>query len=138
MKSDKRQTLVLIGISLIIIAGVLIFVAVSQPKIYEQDESTLISNQSSQSNTSVYIETQSAQTTTVNDSSVSEYVSYPVNINTATVQELCTINGIGEKRAEAIVQYRQQIGSYTSVEQIKNIQGIGDSIYAQVSPYLTV
>ncbi len=138
MKSDKRQTLVLIGISLIVIAGVLIFVAVSQPKIYEQDESTLLSNQTSQTDTSVYIETQYAQTTNVNSSSASEYVNYPVNINTATVQELCTINGIGEKRAEAIVQYRQQIGGYTSVEQIKNIQGIGDSIYAQVSPYLTV
>lgn len=138
MKSDKRQTLVLIGISLIVIAGVLIFVAVSQPKIYEQDESTLLSNQTSQTDTSIYIETQYAQTTNVNSSSASEYVNYPVNINTATVQELCTINGIGEKRAEAIVQYRQQIGGYTSVEQIKNIQGIGDSIYAQVSPYLTV
>lgn len=138
MKSDKRQTLVLIGISLIVIAGVLIFVAVSQPKIYEQDESTLLSNQTSRTDTSIYIETQYAQTTNVNSSSASEYVNYPVNINTATVQELCTINGIGEKRAEAIVQYRQQIGGYTSVEQIKNIQGIGDSIYAQVSPYLTV
>lgn len=138
MKSDKRQTLVLVGISLIAIAGVLMFVAVSQPKIYVQDESTSITNQTLQSDESIYSNTQSVQTTNVNTSSVTEYISYPININTATVQELCTIDGIGEKRAEAIIQYRQQIGGYTSVEQIKNIQGIGDAIYAKVSPYLTV
>ncbi|MGN0529146.1 MAG: ComEA family DNA-binding protein [Eubacterium sp.] len=138
MKSDKRQTLALVGISLIVIAGVLMFVAMSQPKIYVQDESTAIANQMSQSDVSVYSNTQSVQTANVNTSSVTEYISYPININTATVQELCTIDGIGEKRAEAIIQYRQQIGGYTSVEQIKNIQGIGDAIYAKVSPYLTV
>jgi competence protein ComEA len=49
-----------------------------------------------------------------------------------------TIDGLGEKRAGLIVAYRQQIGSYTDVSQIKNIKGIGDSIYEKVAPYLTV
>ena len=138
MKSDKRQTLVLIGLSLIVIAGILMYVALSQPKVYVQDEITEITTQATQSESSVYYNTQYVQTTIVNTSSATEFVNYPININTATVQELCTVDGIGEKRAEAIVQYRQQIGGYTSVEQIKNIQGIGDAIYAKVSPYLTV
>lgn len=138
MKSDKRQTLVLIGLSLIVIAGILMYVALSQPKVYVQDEITEITAQATQSEASVYYNTQNVQTTIVNTTSAAEFVNYPININTATVQELCTVDGIGEKRAEAIVQYRQQIGGYTSVEQIKNIQGIGDAIYAKVSPYLTV
>ena len=138
MKSDKRQTLVLIGLLLIVIAGILMYVALSQPKVYVQDEITEITAQATQSEASVYYNTQNVQTTIVNTTSAAEFVNYPININTATVQELCTVDGIGEKRAEAIVQYRQQIGGYTSVEQIKNIQGIGDAIYAKVSPYLTV
>ncbi len=48
------------------------------------------------------------------------------------------IDGIGETRANAILAYREHIGGYTSVEQIKNISGISDGIYNSIAPYLTV
>ena len=72
------------------------------------------------------------QTTTVKE------FTYPINLNTATQEELLSINGIGEKRAAQILAYRDELGGYTSVEQIKNISGIGDAVYAQIAPYLTV
>lgn len=65
-------------------------------------------------------------------------VSYPLNLNTCTAEELMTISGIGEVKASDIIQYREYLGGYTSVEQIKNIKGIGDKIYEKISPYLTV
>ena len=64
--------------------------------------------------------------------------SFPVNLNTCTAQELTAIDGIGDTRASAIIQYREYLGGYTSVEQIKEIKGIGDALYEKISPYLTV
>ena len=65
-------------------------------------------------------------------------VQYPLNLNTCTAAELMTINGIGEARASAIIAYRDYLGGYTDVEQLKNISGIGDGIFAKIEPYVTV
>ncbi len=52
-----------------------------------------------------------------------------VNINTADKEVLMTsIKGVGEKRAEAIIAYREQNGSFTSVEELAEVRGIGASI----------
>ncbi len=55
-----------------------------------------------------------------------------VNLNTATVETLCSLNGIGEAKAEAILAYREEIGSFRSIEQIKEVSGIGDSLFHQI------
>ena len=65
-------------------------------------------------------------------------VQYPLNLNTCTADELMTISGIGEARANAIIAYREYLGGYTDVEQLKNISGIGDGIFAKIEPYVTV
>ena len=50
-----------------------------------------------------------------------------VNINTASVEELAeTLSGIGLKRAKQIVKYRERFGPFTSVEQLGNVNGIGE------------
>ena len=48
------------------------------------------------------------------------------------------IDGIGEVRAAAIIAYRNELGGYTSVEQLKNIKGIGEATFAKIAPYVTV
>ena len=63
---------------------------------------------------------------------------YPLNLNTCTVDELITIDGIGEAKASAIIEYREYIGGYSSVDEIKNIKGIGDVLFEKLSPYLCV
>ena len=55
-----------------------------------------------------------------------------VNLNTASVKDLCSLQGIGEAKAEAIIAYREEIGAYTSIEQIKNVTGIGDNLFKQI------
>ena len=51
-----------------------------------------------------------------------------VNINTASIEELKTLQGIGEVRAEAIIKYREAHGPFKSLEDLKNVTGIGDKI----------
>ncbi|MFP4446072.1 MAG: ComEA family DNA-binding protein [Desulfosudaceae bacterium] len=49
-----------------------------------------------------------------------------ININTATAEELTALNGIGQVYAARIVAYRQTHGKFTSLDELKNIKGIGD------------
>jgi len=55
-----------------------------------------------------------------------------VNINTATVEELSTLPGIGLTKAEAIITYREKNGKFKSVNDLKEVKGIGDKIVEKV------
>lgn len=61
-----------------------------------------------------------------------------VNINTASQSELETLSGIGEVKAKAIIEYRQSNGNFNSIEEIKNVSGIGDALFAKIKDYITV
>lgn len=60
-----------------------------------------------------------------------------ININTATVEELKTLNGIGDVIAARIVEYANTIG-FNSIEEIKNVKGIGDKKYENIKDKITV
>ena len=61
-----------------------------------------------------------------------------VNLNTASLQELTSLSGIGETKAEAILSYREEKGSFSSIEDIKNVTGIGDGIFEKIKDSITV
>lgn len=61
-----------------------------------------------------------------------------VNINTATKEELMTLPGIGESRAEAIIAYREENGSFRSIEDIMKIEGIKEKMYAKLQDKIAV
>ncbi|NOQ64162.1 MAG: helix-hairpin-helix domain-containing protein [Methyloprofundus sp.] len=56
----------------------------------------------------------------------------PVNVNTASAQEIASsLNGIGLKKAEAIVEYRKKNGKFTTAAGLSNVKGIGDKTIAK-------
>ena len=61
-----------------------------------------------------------------------------VNINKATVTELETLPGIGASLAGRIVEYRSQNGKFASVEDIKNVSGIGESKFNSIRDFISV
>ena len=114
---------------------VVLYIGLSQPKIVVKNNDNTSSASQNVDEDITYFQNNSEN----NNAFVSEkQFAYPVNLNTATVEDLMKIEGIGENRAWQIVSYRNEIGRYTSVAQIKNISGIGDGVYEQISPYLTV
>ena len=61
-----------------------------------------------------------------------------VNLNTATVSELEALPGVGAKTAARIVDYRQKKGPFKKIEEIMNVQGIGEKSFLKLKPQLTV
>lgn len=71
----------------------------------------------------------------LNESSASDGL---VNINTADIVTLQTLPGIGASRAGEIISYREQNGNFLSIEDIKNVSGIGDGIYSKIEAHIKV
>lgn len=153
MSKGKCQSIIVIGFGLIVLSGIVLYYALSSPRVSVNEAETsstgiIVYNdaQSSSQNADNVYENTSSESVTVSESNTQSAetaddevsVSYPLNLNTCTVQELMTISGIGEVKAAAIIEYCEYLGGYTSVEQLKNIKGIGDKIYEKISPYLTV
>lgn len=61
-----------------------------------------------------------------------------VDLNTADMEELMTLKGVGETRAKAIVEYRAQNGSFTRIEDIMQIPGIKEGIFSKIKDQITV
>ena len=84
-----------------------------------------------------------AASTSASSSSVSSSTSGAasgdlINLNTATAADLQKLNGIGEKKAEQIIAYRQEKGSFKSIDDLKEVSGIGDKTFAAIKDQLTI
>lgn len=64
--------------------------------------------------------------------------SIKVNINTANLDKLQTLPGIGEAMAKRIIEYRTENGKFQSIEDIKNVSGIGDSKFEKIKEYIVI
>ena len=81
--------------------------------------------------------TVNSQTTAANsENSVTD--TKTINLNTADVTELQNLPGVGPKKAELIIQYRQEKGSFSKIEDLTEVQGIGEKTFAKIKSQLTV
>ena len=57
---------------------------------------------------------------------------FALDINTASAEEFVKVKGIGVKKAERIISYRKEHGKFNSIEELKNVKGIGEKILAVI------
>ena len=119
--SARKQTLILISVALILIGAILVFVAVKSPRVYDEPNPT-----------------DATQSVNAEINDITQEHIFPININTATADELTMVKGIGDTRAKNIVAYREEHGPFNSVEELKEVDGIGDTLYEQIAGSLTV
>jgi competence protein ComEA len=104
---------------------------------------TTTTNQSSTIATdSIYLVTDDNTTTSSSNSTTStsdstQNTTSKVSLNTATKEELMTLSGIGEAKALSIIEYREK-QKFTSIEEIKNVSGIGDALYEKIKDNITI
>lgn len=68
----------------------------------------------------------------------SESTGGTVNLNSATKEQLQTLTSIGDKKADQIIQYREAHGKFKSIDELKEVQGIGDKTFEALKPQLSV
>ncbi len=73
--------------------------------------------------------------TEINDSITN--VNNIININTATLEELMSINGLGEAKAKAIIKYREENGYFKIIDDLLNVSGIGEALFEKIKEYIT-
>ena len=61
-----------------------------------------------------------------------------ININTATVEQLCTLPGIGTSKANNIINYRNSNGYFITIDDIKKVSGIGEELFNKIKAYICV
>ena len=64
--------------------------------------------------------------------------SSPVNLNTATAEQLETLPGIGAATAKRIIEHRQKTGGFKKIEELMNVKGIGEKSFLKLKPLITV
>lgn len=80
----------------------------------------------------------------VNDNSGNNYsmnsnnLSDLININTASLEQLMALSGIGESKAKSIISYREENGNFKAIEDITKVSGIGQALYEKIKDYITV
>jgi competence protein ComEA len=60
-----------------------------------------------------------------------------ININTADAEQLATLPGIGQVKAEAIIKYRKDKGKFKNINDLKEVKGIGDKMIEKIKPEVT-
>ncbi|MDO5388229.1 MAG: ComEA family DNA-binding protein [Clostridia bacterium] len=67
-----------------------------------------------------------------------ENIPYIININKADAKELEALEGIGEKRAQSIIEYRNEHGPFKSTDELLNVKGIGDVVLGKIKDRISV
>ncbi|HHX81011.1 MAG TPA: hypothetical protein GX692_08110 [Acholeplasmataceae bacterium] len=66
------------------------------------------------------------------------YEKTKISLNNASLEELMTLTGIGEVKARNIIDYREKVGRFNALDELKNVQGISENLFEQIKEYLSL
>ena len=79
-----------------------------------------------------------AENTPTKDTALTSEVTEKINVNSASIKQLQNLSGIGQKKAQAIIDYRNENGSFENIEEIMKVKGIGENIYQKIKGKIKV
>lgn len=138
MTAINSHERVLVAIALILFAGVIFYNFLTLSRIGEIGGEVALSYENATEKKE--LGTTVEKTTTVTEETVKESSENTrmININTASINELTTLPGIGEVKARAIVDYRENHGPFKSVEELMMVSGIGEKTYEKLREKICV
>lgn len=104
----------------------------------ERTSTTTTTNPTTTIKTEVPITTQKETTTNITTTTKGKIEDSIININNASLKELMTLNGLGEKKAYAIIEYRNNNGLFETIEDIMNVNGIGKTTFEKIKDFIKV
>ncbi len=125
---NKKEQLLLLFLFLVLIAGGLLKFITKKDKdikIYR-----VIEEESSSEKSENYQETTDIDS--ILNKTIKSESDKKIDINTATVQELDRLPGVGPSRAKSIIEYRTQVGGFKNIEELKNVGGIGEKTFSSL------
>lgn len=140
METHRKLYSVLCILALLLTLSLVLFNLFHTPKfssnavLVGEDKLDLTSTEGDSSQ-QVNDDTVSEKSTDENESDLDEIY---YNLNTATMEQLESVPGIGEVKASAIIELREELGGFTSVDQLLDVSGIGEVIFEQIEPYFYV
>lgn len=138
MTAINSHERVLVAIALILFAGVIFYNFLTLSRTREIGGEVVSSYEDTTEKKE--LDTTVEKTTTVTEETVKESSENTrmININTASINELTTLPGIGEVKARAIVDYRENHGPFKSVEELMMVSGIGEKTYEKLREKICV
>jgi len=116
----------------------MVIVIYTKEKVKEFENKLVSSNDSSSiCNDDTLIKNDACVTPDVGDNSSNEGT-LKVSINNASLTELMKLPGVGESKARLIIEYRDTNGNFQNLEELKNVKGIGDSIFEKIKENITL
>lgn len=118
-------------------AGVILFTVFTSPVSEKsEDVSSEVFSDNVSSDVDVSISTTAQTTENITPSSTAAVGL--ININTASLDELMSLKGIGETKAQAIIDYRETYGLFPNINSLTNVSGIGEKTLSKIADKITV